>query len=100
MNALENFCLEIRRLRSKPIVVVTWNRPLDTPIGIFSPFESLSGKLISENVVYFATGDLSGNMTSTRFDSNRWVLLMFTDSSDSSQGRQGSDLKPTSLDTK
>ena len=70
MNALENFCLEIRRLRSKPVVVVTWNRPPDAPTGIYSPFESLIGKLISENVVYFATGDLSGNMTSTRFDSN------------------------------
>ena len=35
MDALENLCLEIRRPRSKPAVVVTWYKPPDYSIGIF-----------------------------------------------------------------
>ena len=65
MHALGNLCLEIQKPRSKPVVVVTWNRPPDAPTGIFSPFESLIGKLVGENVVYFVMEDLNGNMTST-----------------------------------
>lgn len=56
MAALENLCLEIHKPNSKPFVIVTWNRLPDSPIGIFSPFESLIGKLDSENVAFFCTG--------------------------------------------
>lgn len=56
MAALENLCLEIHKPNSKPFVIVTWNRLPDSPIGIFSPFESLIGKLDSENVEFFCTG--------------------------------------------
>ena len=45
-------CLEIQKPRSKPFVVATWYRPPDSPIGIFSPFETLLGKLDSENIEY------------------------------------------------
>ena len=36
-----------------------WYRPPDSPIGIFSPFETLIGKLDSENIEYFLMGDLT-----------------------------------------
>ena len=62
--------MEIQRPRSKPVVVVTWNRPPDAPTGIFSPFVSVIGKLVGENVVYFVMEDLNFKMTSTRFDNN------------------------------
>ncbi|RMX51511.1 hypothetical protein pdam_00014855, partial [Pocillopora damicornis] len=44
--------------------------PPDAPTGIYSPFESLIGKLISENVVYFATGDLSDRKIALNWMSN------------------------------
>ena len=57
-----------------------------------SPFESLIGKLDSENIEYFVIGDLNCNMTSTRYDNNtlklKSVADVFLDSSDSSQNRQ------------
>ena len=46
----ENLSLEIQKPSCKPFVVVTWYRPPDSPIGIFSPFETLIGKLNSENI--------------------------------------------------
>ena len=41
MVTLENLSLEIQQPRSKPFVVVTWHRPPDSSIGIFTPFEHL-----------------------------------------------------------
>ena len=48
-------CLEIQKPRSKPFVVATWYRPPDSPIGIFSPFETLIGncKLINSDFCKF-----------------------------------------------
>ena len=46
----QNLSLEIQKPSCKPFVVVTWYRPPDSPIGIFSPFETLIGKLDSENI--------------------------------------------------
>ena len=57
IDTLENLCLEIQKPRSKPFVVATWYRPPDSPIGIFSPFETLIGKLDSENIEYFLNSD-------------------------------------------
>ena len=39
MDVLEKLCLDIRRSKSKPVVVVTWYRLPDANIGIFSHFE-------------------------------------------------------------
>ena len=50
METLENLCLEIQQPRSKPFVVVTWYRPPDSSIGIFTPFEHLIGILDLENI--------------------------------------------------
>ena len=70
MDTLENLCLEIQKPRSKPFVVATWYRPPDSSIGIFSPFETLIGKLDSENIEYFLMGDLNCDMIATRYDNN------------------------------
>lgn len=68
MDTLENLCLEIQKPRSKPFVVSMWYRPPDPSIGIFSPFETLIGKLDSENIEYFLMGDLTAI----------WLLLDMT----------------------
>ena len=72
--ALENLCLEIRKPKSKPFVVVTWYKPPDSPIGIFSHFENLVGKLDSENIEYYIMGDINCDMIATRYDSNTQKL--------------------------
>ena len=79
MDTLENLCLEIQKPRSKPFVVATWYRPPDSPIGIFSPFETLIGKLDSENIEYFLMGDLNCDMIATRYDNNTCKLMNITD---------------------
>ena len=79
LDALENLCLEFRRPKSKPVVVVTWYRPPDASIGILSSFESLIGKLDRENVEYFVMGDLNCDMISTRSDNNTLILTSIAD---------------------
>ena len=79
MDTLENLCLEIQKPRSKPFVVATWYRPPDSPIGIFSPFETLIGKLDSENIECFLMGDLNCDMIATRYDNNTCKLMSITD---------------------
>ena len=79
MDTLENLCLEIQKPRSKPFVVATWYRPPDSPIGIFSPFETLIGKLDSENIEYFLMGDLYCDMIATRYDNNTCKLMSIAD---------------------
>lgn len=79
MDTLENLCLEIQKPRSKPFVVATWYRPPDSSIGIFSPFETLIGKLDSENIEYFLMGDLNCDMVATRYDNNTCKLMSITD---------------------
>ena len=76
---LENLCLEIRKPKSKPFVVVTWYRPPDSPIGIFSHFENLVGKLDSENIEYYLMGDINCDMIATRYDNNTQKLKSIAD---------------------
>ena len=79
IDTLENLCLEIQKPRSKPFVVATWYRPPDSPIGIFSPFETLIGKLDSENIEYYLMGDLNCDMIATRYNNNTCKLMSITD---------------------
>ena len=76
---LENLCLEIRKPKSKPFVVVTWYRPPDSHIGIFSHFENLVGKLDSENIEYYLMGDINCDMIATRYDNNTQKLKSIAD---------------------
>ena len=79
MDALEKLCLEIHKPNSKSFVIVTWYRPPDSPIGIFSPFESLIGKLDSENVEFFVLGDMRCDMITTRYDNDTSKLRSIAD---------------------
>ena len=45
IHQLENLCIEIRKLRSRPFLVVTWYRPPDSAVEIFTYFESLIGRM-------------------------------------------------------
>ena len=52
IDQLENLCIEIRKPRSKP-VLVTWYRPPNSPVDKFNYFETLVGRLDAENVEYY-----------------------------------------------
>ena len=74
VNQLENLCIEVRKPRSKPFVVATWYRPPDSPTEIFVHFESLVGRLDSQNVDLYLMGDLNCNLASSTFDTNTNLL--------------------------
>ena len=59
IDQLENLCIEIRKLRSKPFLVATWCRSPDSLIDKFSYFETFVGKIDAENVEYYLMGDLN-----------------------------------------
>ena len=46
---LENLIVEIKKPRSKSILVSTWYRPPDSPISHFSEFEKMIGLMDAEN---------------------------------------------------
>lgn len=79
MDNLENLCLEIRKPQSKPFIVVTWYRPPDSLIGIFSPFEVLIKKLDSENIEYYLMGDLNCDVIATQYDNHTRKLMSIAD---------------------
>ena len=74
---LENLCIEIRKPKSNPVVIITWYRPPDSPIGISAPFESLIGKLDSENVDYLVMGDVNCDVISERYDNDTLKDIVF-----------------------
>ena len=79
MENLENLCLEIQQPRSKPFFVVTWYRPPDSSIGIFSPFEHLIGNLNLENIEYYIMWDQNCDMIATRYDNDTRKLMSISD---------------------
>lgn len=62
LDQLENLCIEINKPNSKPFLIVTWYRPPDSTVDKFNIFETLIGKLDSENVEYHLLGDLNCNI--------------------------------------
>ena len=79
VNQLENLCIEVRKPHSKPFVVATWYRPPDSPTEIFTHFESLVGRLDSQNVDFYLLGDLNCNLASSTFDTNTNLLTSIAD---------------------
>jgi hypothetical protein len=59
---LENLCVEIRKPQSKPFVVVNWYRPPNSPVELFTSFESLIGRLDAENDEFYLMGDFNCNL--------------------------------------
>ena len=69
---------DIRKPNSKPVVIVTWNRPPNSPNEVFSSLENLIGRLDSENVEFYLMGDINCNMASMS-DTNSRLLCNITD---------------------
>ena len=59
LEVLENLVLEIKKPRSKPILVSTWYRPPDSPVSHFTEFERMIGSFDAENLEYYLLGDLN-----------------------------------------
>jgi hypothetical protein len=51
--------LEIKKPRSKPILVSTWYRPPDSPVSHFTEFDRMIGSFDAENWEYYLLGDLN-----------------------------------------
>ena len=62
---LENLVVEIKKPRSKSVLVSTWYRPPDSPMSQFIEFEKMIGSFDAENVEYFLLGDLNVDLIST-----------------------------------
>ena len=56
---IENLRVEIKKQRSKSILVCTWYRPPDSPTRDFVEFEEMVKLLDSESLEYFLLGDLN-----------------------------------------
>ena len=79
IHQLENLCIEIRKPRSKPFLVVTWYRPPDSSVEIFTYFESLIGKIDAEYAEFHLTGDLNCNFAAPQLDHNANLLSSIAD---------------------
>ena len=76
---LENLCIEIRKPRAKPFLVITWYRPPDSTVDKFSCFEKLVGKLDARGLEYYLMGDINVNLAAPHSDNNSHLLTSITD---------------------
>ena len=74
------FWLEIIKPGSKPFIVATWYRPLNSPFELFSTFEDFVGKLDADGKEYYLMGDFNCSMLPASFyNANTQALLNITD---------------------
>ena len=71
---LENLCIEIRKPRAKPFLVITWYWPPDSTVDKFSCFELDVGGL-----EYYLMGDMNVNLAAPHSDNNSRLLTSITD---------------------
>ena len=76
---LENLCIEIHKPHSKPFLVASWYRPLDSSVDKFDLFEGLVGRIDAEGLEYYIFGDMNVNVNSSNSGSN---LCLLTDIAD------------------
>ena len=63
---LENLVAEIKKTRSKSVLVSTWYKPPNSPMSQFSTeFEKMIGSFDGESSEYFLLGDLNVDFIST-----------------------------------
>ena len=79
MDNLENLCTEIRKPHSKPLIVVTWYRPPNSPVGLYSHLETLIGRIDLTNFEFYLLGDMNVNMASTNYDNDVRQLTNIAD---------------------
>ena len=60
-HALELICIEIRKPKSKPLLIATWYRPPNSSHDLFQNFEQFLKQLDDENMEFILTGDLNCN---------------------------------------
>ena len=64
-NAVENIeliCIEVKKPKSKPLLIATWYRPPNSSIELFSDFEKFLQLVDDENKEIIITGDLNCNL--------------------------------------
>ena len=76
---LENLTVEIKKPRSKSILVSTWYTPPDSPVSHFSEIEQMIGSMDAENLEYFLLGDLNLDLLPTAISPNRAKLVEIFD---------------------
>ena len=59
---IELICLEVKKPKSKPLLIATWYRPPNSSIELFSDFEKFLQLLDDENKEIIITGDLNCNL--------------------------------------
>ena len=74
---LEILSIEIRKPNARPFVITTWYRPPDSPVELFSHFETVIGKLDSEGIEHVVLGDMNADYLSPS-DSTTKALLNVT----------------------
>ena len=67
--------VEIKKPRSKSILVSTWYRPPDSPVSYFSEIEQMIESMDADNLEYFLLGDLNIDLLSTATSPNRAKLF-------------------------
>ena len=65
---LEFLCIEIRKPKTKTILVGTWYRPPNSSIELFNNFEAILNRLEDTNLEVSLAGDLNCNISSTSPD--------------------------------
>ena len=76
---LENLCILVNKPRAKPFLIATWYRPPNSPVAKFDYVETLLGRLDSENIEQYLTGDFNCDLSSTVLDHNSKLLMDIVD---------------------
>ena len=76
---LENLIVEITKPRSKSILVSIWYKPPDSPVSLFTEFETMIGALDAENLEFFLLGDLNVDFTPSIKSPNKSTLVELFD---------------------
>ena len=72
----EAICLEIRKPKSKPLLVSTWYRPPGSKPELFNEFETFLKKINNENKEIVITGDFNCNMLNKQSNNNANTRLL------------------------
>ena len=64
MDRLEMLSIEVRKLSTKPFVITTWYRPLNSSVDLFSHLDILLRKLDTENIEHYLMGDINCDLLS------------------------------------
>ena len=59
---LEFLTIEISKPRSKPLIISTWYKPPDSPVGVYDDFEELVARIDSLNLEYHLSGDINTDL--------------------------------------